>query len=199
MDFQWLRTPFPERLFSLSERPGWLRLYGRESIGSWYEQSLIARRQQHHRYEACSSVEFNPRAFNQSAGLVAYYNRHKFHYLQVSHDEQLGRVISILSCNGDYPESQLSFEPEEPVVIPAEGLVNLRVVVQLDKLQFYWRQNSSDDWLSIGPELDASVLSDEGGRGEHASFTGAFVGMLAFDTSGMALPADFSHFDYVPL
>ncbi len=30
IDFQWLRTPHPERLFSLAERPGRLRLYGRE-------------------------------------------------------------------------------------------------------------------------------------------------------------------------
>jgi xylan 1,4-beta-xylosidase len=46
--------------------------------------------------------------------------------------------------------------------------------------------------------LDASVISDEGGRGAHGSFTGAFIGMLAFDTSGAACPADFHYFDYAP-
>jgi xylan 1,4-beta-xylosidase len=46
--------------------------------------------------------------------------------------------------------------------------------------------------------LDASVVSDEAGRGAHASFTGAFVGMLAFDTSGAACPADFADFTYTP-
>ena len=45
-DFQWLRTPYPERIFSLSARPGWLRLIGRESIGSWFEQAMVARRQE---------------------------------------------------------------------------------------------------------------------------------------------------------
>ena len=48
------------------------------------------------------------------------------------------------------------------------------------------------------PTLDASVISDEGGRGEHGSFTGAFVGMAAFDTSGRAAPADFAWFAYRP-
>src|SRR6478609_5610234 len=43
--FQWLRTPEWERIFSLSAKPGHLRLYGRESIGSWFEQALVARRQ----------------------------------------------------------------------------------------------------------------------------------------------------------
>ncbi|HSO48530.1 MAG TPA: hypothetical protein VLQ68_11430, partial [Rhizobiaceae bacterium] len=50
----------------------------------------------------------------------------------------------------------------------------------------------------LGPVLDASVVSDEGGRGEHASFTGAFIGMAAFDTSGSAIPADYSFFSYEP-
>src|SRR5690606_34582066 len=52
MEFQWLRTPQPERLFSLSERPGHLRVYGRESIGSWFEQALVARRQEHQSFRA---------------------------------------------------------------------------------------------------------------------------------------------------
>ena len=53
-------------------------------------------------------------------------------------------------------------------------------------------------WQQVGPTLDASVISDEGGRGPHASFTGAFVGMLAFDISGSACPADFDYFEYSP-
>ncbi len=195
IDFQWLRTPIPQRLFSLSERQGFLRLYGRESIGSWFEQSLVARRQQHHRYTASTTVEFDPVSFQQSAGITAYYNRHKFHYLQISHDETLGRVISIMSCNGDYPDGALSY-PAGPVPIPAAGEVSLQCTVIDSVLTFAWR--ATGDWQPIGPALDASVLSDEGGRGEHASFTGAFVGMMAFDTSGRARHADFSYFSYQP-
>jgi xylan 1,4-beta-xylosidase len=62
--------------------------------------------------------------------------------------------------------------------------------------RFFWR--SAGEWQPAGPELDASVISDEGGRGEHGSFTGAFVGMAAFDTSGRAAPADFASFSYMP-
>jgi len=202
IDFQWLRTPYPERLFSLTARPGWLRLFGRESVGSWYEQALIARRQQHHSYVASTTVEFEPSAFNQSAGLIAYYNRNKFHYLQVSFDEDRGRVISIFSCNGDYPESELTFEPEKAIAVQGSGAISLRVQVVEYELQFYWchanEARAVNQWQPVGPVLDASVLSDEAGRGEHASFTGAFVGMMAFDISGMGTHADFSHFDYLP-
>ena len=43
--------PYPERIFTLDRRRA-LRLHGRESIGSWFEQALVARRQQHFRYRA---------------------------------------------------------------------------------------------------------------------------------------------------
>src|SRR5271169_4180991 len=66
-DFQWLRSPWPEELFSLTERPGYLRLYGRESLGSLFRQALVARRQQSHRYSAETVVEFEPHTFQQMA------------------------------------------------------------------------------------------------------------------------------------
>ncbi|MDB5458072.1 MAG: glycoside hydrolase 43 family protein, partial [Caulobacter sp.] len=52
IDFQWLRSPWPEELFSLIARPGWLRLFGRESLGSLFRQALVARRQQAFCYDA---------------------------------------------------------------------------------------------------------------------------------------------------
>ena len=69
MDFQWLRSPWPDELFSLTERPGFLRLYGRETVGSLFKQALVARRQQSHCYSASTIVEFEPRHFQQMAGL----------------------------------------------------------------------------------------------------------------------------------
>ena len=60
---------------------GTLRLTGRESLGSWFEQSLVARRQEHHAYTAHTRVAFDPDTYQQAAGLVTYYNRHKFHAL----------------------------------------------------------------------------------------------------------------------
>ncbi len=95
LDFQWLRSPWPGELFSLTERPGYLRLYGRETLGSLFRQSLVARRQQSHCF-AETVMEFAPDRFQQVAGLVCYYNGSKFHYLYVSHDADLGKHIRIL-------------------------------------------------------------------------------------------------------
>lgn len=194
-DFQWLRSPYPERLFSLTERAGHLRLFGRESIGSWFDQSLVARRQQHHSFRAETVVEFSPDTYQQVAGLTHYYNRHKFHALAVTLHEKLGRVVTILSCPGDFPHGRLSFPIGGGVAVP-EGPIHLAMEVEGNDLLFFWRSHSAPAWQPVGPVLDAGVVSDEGGRGEHGSFTGAFVGMFAFDTSGRGQPADFESFAY---
>jgi len=192
--FQWLRTPYPEKLFSLDEKPGSLRLYGRESIGSWYDQSLVARRQEHLSFHVETELVFSPTTFQQAAGLVHYYNRHKFHFLAITHDAAKGRVLTVISCPGDWPDGKLSFPLTEPLPISNEGAVRIAVEVDGAELKFFvW---NDERWNLVGPVLDASVISDEGGRGEHGSFTGAFVGMAAFDTSGAALPADFDYFSY---
>jgi xylan 1,4-beta-xylosidase len=195
LDFQWLRTPYPERLFSLSEKPGALRLYGRESIGSWYEQALVARRQEDFSFRAETELAFAPENFQQAAGLTHYYNRHKFHFLAVTHDARRGRVLTILSCPGDWPNGKLDFPLADPLPLRADGPVGLAAEVAGDALQFWYREGGGD-WAKAGPVLDASVISDEGGRGEHGSFTGAFIGMAAFDTSGSGISADFDYFTY---
>ena len=86
IDFQWLRTPEADRLFSLRAKRGYLRLFGRESIGSLFTQSLVARRQQAHCFSASTMMDFEPDHFQQMAGLVCYYNSAKFHYFHVSRD-----------------------------------------------------------------------------------------------------------------
>ena len=194
LEFQWLRTPDWQRLFSLSDRPGWLRLVGRESIGSWFEQSLVARRQDVFDFRAETLLDFAPAGFQQAAGLVHYYNRHKFHFLAVTHDAALGRVLTVMSCPGDWPDAKLSFPLSAPIPLRSDEAVELAVEVRGPHLAFFHREDGQ--WRQAGPSLDASVISDEGGRGEHGSFTGAFVGMAAFDISGSGTIADFDWFSY---
>jgi len=192
-EFQWLRTPCPERLFRLED--GGLTLIGRESPGSWFEQSLVARRQEHHVYAAETTVEFLPDTYQQGAGLTTYYNRFKFHALVTSHEVGVGRTLVLMSCPGDYPDGAVK-TVETGRVCLSDGPVEFRVEVNRAFQQFLWRQGGA--WQRIGPELDAAVLSDEGGRGEHASFTGTFVGVLAYDLTGLGREARVMRFAYLP-
>lgn len=191
IDFQWLRTPYPDEIFSLTAKPGALRLYGRESVGSVFRQALVARRQQDHCYSAATVLDFEPQHFQQAAGLICYYNGTKLHYLHVSHDEEVGKHLRVMTCTPDSPQAD-SFTAPIPL---AAGPVELRVEVDLERLRFGYRQEQGA-WTWLEELFDASILSDEATAPGAPNFTGAFVGMACQDTSGTAAPADFDWFEY---
>ncbi|HTV67670.1 MAG TPA: glycoside hydrolase family 43 protein [Rhizobiaceae bacterium] len=195
-DFQWLRTPEPERLFAISG--GKLRLFGRESIGSWFEQALVARRQTHFDYDAETIVEVSPSDERVMAGLVAYYQRYCFFYLAVTADSEGSRELLIMSSESSFPDGNLRF-PADPVRLPQSGPVRLALSIRGRNLQFFYGLGCGGELVPVGPILDASLLSDEAGAyGVNGSFTGAFVGVAANDLNGTATPADFHHFTYTP-
>ena len=194
IDFQWLRTPWPEEIFSLTARPGFLRLFGRETIGSSFRQSLVARRQQSHCFSAATVVEFEPAHFQQLAGLVCYYNSIKFHYLYLSHDETIGKHLRLMSCVPDSPQAD-AFTPLVP--LPAGNPVHLRVEVDCERMHFGYRVEGVDgDWRWLPQQFDASILSDECAAPGHPNFTGAFVGIACQDLAGTSEHADFDFFKY---
>ncbi|MHA3770214.1 glycoside hydrolase family 43 protein [Verrucomicrobiota bacterium sgz303538] len=192
IDFQWLRTPWPDEIFSLTARPGHLRLFGRETIGSPFRQSLVARRQQAFCYRATTVIEFEPAHFQQMAGLVCYYNSTKFHYLYLSHDEALGKHLRVMSALPDSTQAD-AFTP--PIAIPPGKPVELRVEVDFERLYFAWRLDGGD-WQWLPQQFDASILSDEATAPGLSSFTGAFVGLACQDMAGTAKHADFDFFAY---
>jgi xylan 1,4-beta-xylosidase len=192
LHFQWLRSPWPDELFSLSARPGYLRIYGRESIGSPFRQGLVARRQQSFCYTATTSVSFDAEDFQQMAGLVCYYNSAKFHYLYLTHDETPGKHLRVMSFLPDQVQTD-AFTP--PIPIPRNGEVHLRVAVDFERLRFAYSLNGND-WTCLPEQFDASILSDEATLPGLPNFTGAFVGMCCQDTSGQGRPADFDYFEY---
>ena len=81
-------------------------------------------------------MEFEPDRFQQMAGLVCYYNGSKFHYLYVSHDDESGKHIRVMSCLPDQLQSDVF---SAPVAIPAGAPVHLRVEVDFERLYFAYR------------------------------------------------------------
>jgi len=190
--FQWLRSPWPDELFSLSARPGHLRLFGRESIGSLFRQSLVARRQQAHCFTAETVIDFEPEHFQQMAGLVCYYGGAKFHYLYLSRDEALGKHIRVMSALPDSPQAD-AFTP--PIAIADDKPVRLRAEVDFERLYFFYRVEG-EEWCRLPQQFDASNLSDEATSPGAPNFTGAFVGMACQDMAGTRRTADFDYFEY---
>lgn len=192
---QWLRTPEPERLFSLTERPGALRLFGRESPGSQFEHALVARRQTDIAYSAETEIDIAPGDYQHFAGLIVWYGRFKFHYLAITAGQDGNRLLTIYSCAADWPNTAVSY-PITPIRLPDAGTVRLGTHVRGASLRF--RYATSEEWHDLGATLDQTAISDEAGNGPGNNFTGAFVGMCAHDTSGRGRHADFLHFTYEP-
>lgn len=194
MPFQWLRSPWPEELFSLSARPGHLRLFGRETVGSHFRQALVARRQQSLCYSARTVMEFEPRHYQQMAGLICYYNSAKYHYCFITRDETRGKVLQVLSC---LPDQLQADQMSVSVTVPENVPIELRAEVDEERMYigYRWLQR---DWRWFPQTFDASILSDEATAPGLPNFTGAFVGMACQDMSGTALHADFDFFEYRP-
>jgi len=91
----------------------------------------------------------------------------------------------MMSCNGAFPTGTLTSGLEKAIPVPGEGAIRMRVEVRRTTLRVFYAVEDGA-WQRIGSVLDASLLSDECGEGEHANFTGAFVGMAANDLSGRA-------------
>ena len=138
-------------------------------------------------------MQATPPNRQRAAGLTAYCSRHRFHAALITHDANRGRVCQIVSCPEDWPGEGLNFGAWVALL---DGPVRLEVRVAGSGQQVF--RSAGDAPQAIGPVLNASLISDEGGRGEHVSFTGAFVGMLAYDLTGKIWTADFPSFDYAP-
>jgi xylan 1,4-beta-xylosidase len=193
LDLRWssLRQPVAESWLSLTARSGWLRLIGRDSLFSLFNQSLVARRVQHFQFTAKTCLEFSPTHFTQMAGLVCYYDTRQHFYLRVTHDETLGKVLGVvLTDDGVYDElgdSQIAVSEWKQMFLCAS--------VGKERLQF----SASPDgqtWQNIGPVLDMSKLSDD--YGSTLRFTGAMIGLCAQDVGGTHIIADFDYFEYRP-
>jgi xylan 1,4-beta-xylosidase len=188
LDAEWsaLRNPVDESWASLRERPGWLRLRGRESQHSLFYQSLLGRRLRSFHCIAETCVDFQPSHFTQMAGLVAWYDTRTHYYLRVTFDEKMGKVLGIvLTDDGTYNELENS-----TLGIAHWKLCYLRAEVDHEHLQFSASPDGAS-WVDVGPVLDASKLSDDYGQGLH--FTGAFLGICAQDLGGMRTVADFDY------
>jgi xylan 1,4-beta-xylosidase len=197
-DFQWLRTPETHRIFEVKD--GKLTLFGREAIGSWFEQALVARRQTHFSYDAETVVDFSPEDERQFSGLTAYYSRFNFFYLTVTAHSDGQRELLIMTSEASWPNGKLRVPLVEPKQIPNEGKVKLALTVRGRDLQFWYALEGDQELQKMGPMFDASIVSDEcGGHQVHGSFTGAFVGVACSDVNGTALPARFDYFVYRPV
>jgi xylan 1,4-beta-xylosidase len=195
VNFNTLRIPFSEEIGSLTANPGHLRLYGRETLGSLHTQAHIARRWQAFNFDAETKVKFNPSSYQQAAGLTNYYNTTHWSMIQLTLNEKTGhRVIEVLEVKGNQLTSYLK---DNAIEVP-DDLEYVWFKTKVRKRSYTYAYSfDGSNWIDIDVELDAAVLSDDYiVRNYGGFFTGAFVGLAAYDYSWFKEPADFDYFDY---
>lgn len=99
------RTDF-RRWSSPAERPGWLRIRGQQSLASQDRVSLVARRLTSVNASISCKMEFDPEVWQQSAGLVLYYDNMNWIWLRVYFSQTLGgKALALMRCeNGEMRE-----------------------------------------------------------------------------------------------
>lgn len=166
-----------------------LILKGGESLESNFEQALYGRRLTSQRMEATTKMTFKPESFQQMAGLVLYYNTFLFHYLFLSSDEKKGPCLQIHSCD----DGKSGFPLGSSLVEVGQSDLYLRATLIDSGLQFSWSDDNAI-YNNIGPELDASILSDD--YGSRWGFTGTFIALSCQDLTGNQCRAKFDYLDF---
>jgi len=184
LDLHWnfIRNPEP-RSWSLTERPGFLRLYGLPAtLSQVAPMAFIGRRQQHFNVKVSTQLEFSPQTENDEAGLVIRMNE------------------------GHHYEIFKSIRNGEPHLIVRRTIGTLcaeTAAIHYPLQKSVLALHADADWYHLGYlendkfiELDQAetrYLATEVARG----FTGVYFGMYATGNGKQCEPpADFEWFDY---
>ncbi len=191
--WQWnfLRTPV-NRWYSLTERPGWISIDLRpETVMEIGNPSFIARRQQHHRFTAMTSLSFDPKKSNECAGIVAFQND-RFHYrLELSR----GKSGNLLTLFKVFSEDRALLDEKVVVTVPYKGDNVILALKAVDMAYEFYYGTDKENLIKIGETQDGRVLTSNSAGG----FIGAFIGMYA-SSNGMPSgnKAYFDWFTYMP-
>lgn len=179
----------PSQFADTSSRPGYVRIRGEESRCSLNKVSLLARKLTSLHVQITCEMEFTPDTYQQSAGLILYYDNMDYVYLRKYHSDTLGKsALSVtLLDNGAKTEFVGTRTPV------TEAPVYLRLLIDGRNAQFSWSYDGTS-FMPIGRTFDTAHFSDE--YSTYGEFTGAMVGITCADRVLHKKCADFDFFEY---
>ena len=186
--YQFPRVPLTDTHCSVTKKPGTLYLKGQEFIGSLFDQTLMAFRQERFAFELSTRMSFSPTSFLDMAGLTCYYNSTKYIYLYSSVDDHGVQFIDLMICNA----GTIGYPLGQRIAIKSNTDIELKFSVTNDVLSAFYK-TGQQDWTLIVSGIDYSILSDEYG-GEN--FTGAMLGLCCQDIGGTGSEAYFDYLSY---
>ncbi len=191
MQWNYLRNPYEDN-YSLSQRPGYLRLYG--SAVTFDDQdspTFVGRRQTDFTCTASTLLEFDPRSENEEAGLVAR-TYDGFHYeigITLKGGELQAFLRKVVRNKVIDPVKYIEIQPG-PVILS----------VKASPLSYEFSCQSSEGTRQVLGAAPTKKLSVENiGFDRGMCFTGVYFGMYASGNgSRCTTPADFDWFEYLP-
>ncbi|MEO0293466.1 MAG: glycoside hydrolase family 43 protein [candidate division WOR-3 bacterium] len=185
--WNFLRNPYIEN-YSLTERPGYLRLYGSEiTMADQDSPTFLGRRQTAMECKVVTKLEFNPQKENEEAGLVIRGNEANRYELGITKRDGKRCVFLRKTVKGKL---------EEPIKYEGigEGEVILSIEAKPLSYEFFY-QVGDEEPKSLGTALTKYLSFEEV---ESFLFTGAYIGLYATGNGVKSTaPADFDWFDFI--
>lgn len=186
MYFMFIRN-LKEENYSLTERPGYLRMYlDKDVISSKGNPSYVCRRQLAFSFRAKTKLNFIPKSENENAGMVMYQSQ-SFNYQFLVGLKNDKTTLSLVK----------TYNEEQEVIVEAslDSLYSdlyLRISEEGQDLKFSY---STDDitYRTLADHVDARILSTDVAGG----FVGTTIGLYATSNSKESNTyADFDYFSY---
>jgi xylan 1,4-beta-xylosidase len=183
--WNFVRNPNPAS-FTLSERPGFLRLHGqRASLADIGSPAFVGRRQQHFVCRASARCEFHPVNEGAEAGLTLRANETNHYDLVIAVvDGQRSARLRLRTLG------MTTFGASCPL---PDDAIELHVRATAERYEFLVNAPGHAE-QSLGSAATVPLASESA-----HTFTGVYIGMFAWASAdAIRTPADFDWFDYVP-
>ena len=188
VDFQWLRTPWPDEIFSVSPRGRDTAALRPRNIGVFPPIPRRARQQ---------ALCFSAATCRIRAGTFSADGRSclLLQQYQVPLPLHLARRDGGQTPAGDVLLTGSCRPMRSPPRSP-RGRCPIDARRSRRRTPLFAYRVGEDGWNWLPQDFDASIFSDEASAPGQPNFTGAFVGMACQDVSGAARCADFDYFEY---
>ncbi|WP_337039252.1 family 43 glycosylhydrolase [Paenibacillus illinoisensis] len=174
------------------ERPGYLRIYGENSLFSQVNPALMATRATSFHYEFQTRVQFAPDHYSETAGMGLYYDSNNWLYAHLTYSElSHGTVLNVLQAKLGNRNELL----QETIPVP-ENVIDLKLIYNSGIADIFYRLEKDGPWQVLAKTIDAAYLSDEGVNGQPGEI-GGFTGLFNFIGSVDAHQHDsYADFDF---
>lgn len=188
LEWNYIRNPYVEN-YSLTERPGFLRLHGSAvPLNLQDSPTFVGRQQTDLNCRASTLLEFKPSADNEEAGLIIRGN------------DQCHVEVGIASSEGKrWIFFRKAFDHRADAVsqLLGEGSVVLTVVASPLEYRFFYQLSGGLE-KPLGRIATRDLSTEVIGTSSNMNFTGVYIALYATGNGKKSVsPADFDWFEYI--